>query len=126
MNETLRSVLITKTKTMKTFENLQAKVVKLGNETKSISEKVDMRETYKGIETFDAELVMDKLNRLATSYENLSVTYTDYSKDNLNNSSKYWAQQADANYQAGREIRDTITYLIRMQKIENKIKKLSI
>ena len=116
--------LLIKTKTLKTFENLQAEVVKLGEQSKSISAKIDLKESYSGINTFDAELVMDKLNRLATEYENLSVKFNGYSKDNLNNSSKYWAEQADANYQAGKEIRDTMTYLIREQKIDNKINKL--
>ena len=112
---------------MKTFENLQAEVEKLGEQSKSISAKIDLKESYRGIKTFDAELVMDKLNRLATEYENLSVKFNGYSKDNTTiHSSKYWAEQADANYQAGKEIRDTMTYLIRMQKIENKIKNLSI
>ena len=109
---------------MKTFENLQAEVEKLGEQSKSISAKIDLKESYRGIKTFDAELVMDKLNRLATMYENLSVKCNGYSKDDINNSSKYWTEQADANYQAGKEIRDTMTYLIRMQKIENKIKNL--
>ena len=105
-------------------ENLQAEVEKLGNESKAISNNVDLRASYKGIDTFDAELVMDKLNRIATEYENLSVKFNGYSKDNINNSSKYWAEQADANYQASKEIRNTMTYLIRMQKIENKINNL--
>jgi hypothetical protein len=109
---------------MKTFENLQAEVEKLGNESKAISNNVDLRASYSGIKTFDAELVMDRLNLLATMYENLSVKFNGYSKDNLNNSSKYWAEQADANYQAGKEIRKTMTYLIRVQKIDNKINNL--
>lgn len=109
---------------MKTFENLQAEVEKLGEQSKSISAKIDLKESYRGIETFDAELVMDKLNRLATMYETLSVKFNDYSKENRNESSKYWAEQSDANYQVGKEIRNTMTYLIRMQKVENKIKNL--
>ena len=109
---------------MKTFENLQAEVEKLGEQSKSISAKIDLKESYRGIKTFDADLVMDKLNRIATEYENLSVKFNGYSKDNINNSSKYWAEQADANYQAGREIRDTMAYLIREQKADNKIKNL--
>ena len=102
-------------------KGLQAEVKKLGEQSKSISAKIDLKESYRGIKTFDADLVMDKLNRIATEYENLSVKFNGYSKDNINNSSKYWAEQADANYQASKEIRNTMTYLIRMQKIENKI-----
>ena len=112
---------------MKTFENLQAEVEKLGEQSKSISAKIDLQESYRGIKTFDAELVMNKLNTLATYHENLSVQYNGYANDNTTiYNSKYWAEQADANYQAGKEIRETMTYLIRMQKIENKIKNLSI
>ena len=111
-------------KQRKKEEELQAEVEKLGEQAKSISAKIDLKESYSGIKTFDADLVIDKLNRIATEYENLSVKFNGYSKDDINNSSKYWAEQADTNYQAGKEIRDTITYLIRMQKIENKINNL--
>lgn len=104
---------------MKTFENLQAEVVKLGNETKSISAKVDMRENYKGIETFDADLVMNDLNRLATFHENLSVKHYKYSEQNLNDSADWWAENADGHYQSSKEVRNTISYLIRTQKQRN-------
>ena len=76
--------VLLKTKTiMKTFENLQAEVVKLGEQSKETSAKIDLKESYKGIETFDADLVIDKLNMLATYHENLSVKYKRYSKDYL-------------------------------------------
>ena len=53
---------------MKTFENLQAEVEKLGEQSKSISAKIDLKESYRGIKTFHADLVMEKLNRIATEY----------------------------------------------------------
>ena len=102
---------------MKTFENLQAEVEKLGEQSKSISAKIDLKESYRGIKTFDAELVMDKLNRLATYHENLSVKFNGYSKDNTTiYSSKYWAEQADGHYQAGKEVRQLMIDLVRTQK----------
>jgi hypothetical protein len=104
---------------MKTFENLQAEVKDLGNETKSISAKVDMRENYKGVETFDADLVMNDLNRLATFHENISVKHYQYSEQNLNDSADWWAENADGHYNASKEVRNTISYLIRTQKQMN-------
>ena len=101
---------------MKTFENLQAEVKKLGEQSKSISAKIDLQESYRGIKTFDAELVMNKLNTLATYHENLSIKYNGYSKDNLNNSAQSWVESADGHYQAGKEVRQLIIDLVRTQK----------
>ena len=106
---------------MKTFENLQAEVVKLGKQSKETSAKIDLKESYSGIKTFDADLVIDKLNMLATYHENLSVKYSGYSKDNLNDNGIYWAENADGHYQAAKEVRNTISYLIRTQKVTNQI-----
>ena len=78
-----------------------------------------MRESYKGIETFDADLVISDLNRLATFHENLSVKHYEYSEQNLNDSADWWAENADAHYQASKEVRNTISYLIRTQKQRN-------
>ena len=104
---------------MKTFENLQAEVVKLGERAKEVSAKIDLKESYKGIETFDADLVVNDLNRLATYHENLSVKYKRYSKDNLNDNGIYWAENADGHYQSAKEVRNTISYFIRTQKQRN-------
>ena len=104
---------------MKTFENLQAEVEKIGEQSKSISAKVDMRESYKGIETFDADLVISDLNRLATFHENLSVKHYEYSEQNLNDSADWWAENADGHYQASKEVRKSMTYIIRTQKQRN-------
>ena len=105
---------------MKTFENLQAEVVKLGKQSKSISKKVDMLETYKGISTFDADLVISELNRLATFHERMSITQRQYAEENTTiYSSKYWAERADGHYQAAKEVRETISYLTRTQKQRN-------
>ena len=103
----------------KNLIELQAEVEKIGEQSKSISAKVDMRESYKGIETFDADLVIDKLNMLATYHENLSVKYSGYSKDDLNDGANYWAANADGHYQSAKEVRNSISYLIRTQKKKN-------
>tara|TARA_Y100001938_G_scaffold133645_1_gene193244 strand:+ start:111 stop:509 length:399 start_codon:yes stop_codon:yes gene_type:complete len=109
--------LLTKTKTiMKTIENLQAEVEKLGNESKAISNNVDLRASYKGIDTFNADMVINKLNTLATYHENLSVKYNDYAKDNLNNSQQLWANEADGHYQSAKEVRELMIDLVRTQK----------
>ena len=104
---------------MKTFENLQAEVEKLGKQSKETSAKIDLKESYAGVETFDADLVISDLNRLATNHENRSVKYNNYSKDNLNNSAKYWAESADGHYQAAKLVRETMSYIIRTQKQRN-------
>ena len=109
---------------MKTFENLQAEVVKLGEQSKETSAKIDLKESYKGIETFDADLVIDKLNMLATFHEKLSVKFYQNPKDNLHNSATYWAETADGHYQAAKEVRNSISYLIRTQKNINLCKNL--
>lgn len=101
---------------MKTFENLQAEVEKLGNESKAISNNVDLRASYKGIDTFNADMVITKLNTLATYHENLSVKYNDYANDNLNNSAKSWVESADGHYQSAKEVRQLMIDLVRTQK----------
>ena len=104
---------------MKTFENLQAEVEKIGEQSKDVSAKIDLKESYAGVETFDADLVMKDLNRLATFHENQSVREKGYSKDNLNNSAKYWAESADGHYQAAKMVRETMSYIVRTQKQRN-------
>ena len=107
---------------MKTFENLQAEVEKLGKQSKATSAKIDLEASYAGVETFDADIVIDKLNTLATFHENLSLKFHQNSKDNLHNSAKIWAESADGHYQAGKEVREAMTYIIRTQKLCNKIR----
>ena len=104
---------------MKTIHELQAEVEKLGNESKNISNKIDLKESYRGVKSFDADLVIDKLNMLATYHENLSVKYSGYSKDDLNDGANYWAASADGHYQSAKEVRNSISYLIRTQKQRN-------
>ena len=127
-----RSLDITKNKIMKTinkefFEGLnpknlielQAEVKDLDKQSKETSAKIDLKESYAGIETFDADLVIKDLNKLATFHENLSVKHYEYSEQNLNDSADWWAENADAHYQAAKEVRDTMTYIIRTQKQRN-------
>mgnify|MGYP003134762270 CR=1 FL=1 len=104
---------------MKTIHELQAEVVKLGEQSKETSAKIDLKESYSGIKTFDADLIMSDLNRLATFHENQSVREKGYSKDNLNNSAKYWAESADGHYQAAKMVRETMSYIVRTQKQRN-------
>ena len=103
----------------KNLIELQAEVKDLGKKSKATSAKIDLEESYSGIETFDADLVISDLNRLATYHENQSVREKGYSKDNLNDSADWWAENADAPDQAAKEVRDTMTYIIRTQKQRN-------
>ena len=127
-----RSLDITKNKIMKTinkefFEGLnpknlielQAEVKDLDKQSKETSAKIDLKESYAGIETFDADLVIKDLNKLATFHENLSVKHYKYSEQNLNDSADWWAENADGHYQASKEVRDTMSYIIRTQKQRN-------
>jgi hypothetical protein len=104
---------------MKTFENLQAEVEKLGKKSKALSNKLDLQESYRGITSFDADLVMNDLNRLATFHERKSIRERRYSKENLNNSAQSWAESADGHYQAAKEVREAMSYIIRTQKQRN-------
>ena len=104
---------------MRTFENLQAEVVKLGKKSKETSAKIDLEETYRGVTSFDADLVISDLNRLATAHERHSIRERRYSKENLNNSAKSWAESADGHYQAAKEVRERMSYIIRTQKQRN-------
>ena len=104
---------------------LQAEVEKIGKKSKETSAKIDLEErsiNYSGIETFDADLVIDKLNTLATFHETLSLKFNQNSKDNLHNSAKFWAESADGHHQAGKEVREAMSYIIRTQKLCNKIR----
>ena len=64
-------------------------------------------------------MVIKDLNRLATAHERHSIRERRYSKENLNNSAKSWAESADGHYQAAKEVRDTMSYIIRTQKQRN-------
>ena len=105
---------------------LQAEVEKLGKQSKATSAKIDLKESYSGIETFDADLVMNELNDLATFHENLSVKFQQKSKDNLNNSATYWAESADGHYQAAKDVRSKMTWIIRTQKSNNRIRNYGV
>ena len=110
----------------KNLIELQAEVEKIGEQSKDVSAKIDLKESYAGVETFDADLVMKSLNRLATFHENLSLKFHQNSKDNLNNSADYWAETADGHYQAAKEVRGTMSYIVRTQKGCNKIRNYGV
>jgi len=86
---------------MKTIHELQAEVEKLGKQSKDISNKIDLKEHYRGVKSFDADLVMNELNRLATFHENLSI--------------KNSGENADGHYQAAKQVRDSVSYIVRTQ-----------
>ena len=113
-------------KTTWVSNELQAEVEKIGKKSKETSAKIDLEASYAGVETFDADLVMKSLNRLATFHENLSLKFHQNSKDNLNNSADYWAETADGHYQAAKEVRGTMSYIVRTQKGCNKIRNYGV
>jgi len=87
---------------MKTIRELQNEMEKLDLETRYISNKIDLKEHYRGVKSFDADLVMNELNRLATFHENLSI--------------KNSGENADGHYHAAKEVRETVSYIVRTQK----------
>ena len=113
---------------MKTIKNLQAEVEKLGNETKTISEKVDMQERIKDIPTLDTKDVIDKLTNEATIFENCAKKFFGYEINAVecNNirDKTYWNAVAIENQKSGETIRSIITYLIRNQKQTNLINRI--
>tara|TARA_R110002033_G_scaffold29833_1_gene66544 strand:+ start:290 stop:625 length:336 start_codon:yes stop_codon:yes gene_type:complete len=111
---------------MKTIHELQAEVEKIGEKSKATSAEIDLKESYSGIKTFDADLVMSDLNRLATFHENLSVKHYEYSKQNLNNSADWWAENADGHYQASKRVRASMSYIVRTQKGINRIRNYGV
>ena len=122
----MKRQLLIKNKIMITIHELQAEVEKIGKKSKETSAKIDLEASYSGIETFDAYIVIDKLNMLATFHENLSLKFHQNSKDNLNNSADYWAETADGHYQAAKEVRGTMSYIVRTQKGCNKIRNYGV
>ena len=101
------------------MKTLQTEILRLGEEAKKVSAKIDLKESYAGVKIFDADLVMNDLNRLATFHENLSVKHFQYSAENRNDSAEWWAENADGHREAAKEVRNTMTYLIRTQKNRN-------
>ena len=87
---------------MKTIYELQAEVEKLGKRAKDISNKIDLKESYRGVKSFDADLVINELNRLATFHENLCI--------------KNSGENSEGHYQAAKQVRDSATYIIRTQR----------
>jgi len=87
---------------MKTIRELQSEVQKLDMETRYISNKIDLKESYRGVKSFDADLVINELNRLATYHENLSV--------------KNSGDNANGHFEAAKQVRDSATYIIRTQR----------
>ena len=87
---------------MKTIRELQSEVQKLDMETRYISNKIDLKESYRGVKSFEADLVINELNRLATFHENLCI--------------KNSGENSEGHYQAAKQVRDSVTYIIRTQR----------
>ena len=87
---------------MKTIRELQCEVQKLDMETRYISNKIDLKESYRGVKSFDADLIINELNRLATFHENLSI--------------KNSGDSANGHFEAAKQVRDSATYIIRTQR----------
>ena len=87
---------------MKTIRELQNEMEKLDLETRYISNKIDLKESYRGVKSFDADLVINELNRLATFHENLSI--------------KNSGDSANGHFEAAKQVRDSVTYIIRTQR----------
>jgi len=87
---------------MKNIRELESELQKLDMETRYISNKIDLKESYRGVKSFDADLVINELNRLATFHENLSV--------------KNSGDSANGHLEAAKQVRDSATYIIRTQR----------
>ena len=113
---------------MKTIHELQAEVEKLGNETKNISNQVDMEERIKDIPTLDTENVINKLSNEATIFENCAKKFFSYEKQAIETNESggkiYWNAIAKENQNAAKTIRKAITFIIREQKQTNRIDSL--
>lgn len=102
-------------------KNTKKEVERLDEQAKEISAKIDLKESYAGIKTFDADLVISELNKLATFHENMSVRQRRYAKEDLMSSAESWAESADGHHQAAKDLRKSIRFIISAQKNENRI-----
>jgi len=113
---------------MKTIHELQAEVEKLGNETKNISNQVDMEERIKDIPTLDTENVINKLSNEATIFENCAKKFFSYEKQAIETNESggkiYWNALAKENMNTAKTLRNIITFIIREQRQTNRINKL--
>ena len=109
--------------TKETEEQYLKRIDELCKEDNAITEKIDReetkKETIKGLESFDADLVYDTINSNATVFENIAAKFYGYELENIDSESQslYWNRAAKENDVYAKTLRDLMTSLIRMQKI---------
>tara|TARA_R110000824_G_scaffold323252_2_gene510185 strand:- start:376 stop:747 length:372 start_codon:yes stop_codon:yes gene_type:complete len=103
-------------------------IEKMDNETTDrIDREETKKETIKGLESFDADLVYDTINSQATVFENIAAKFYQYEIDNIDSDhqSKYWNAAAKENESHAKSLRDLMTHLVRMQKGNDRIKNIN-
>ena len=117
--------------TKETEEQYLKRIDELCKEDNAITEKIDREETKKetiqGLESFDADLVYDTINSQATVFENIAAKFYQYDIDNIesDHQSKYWNAAAKENEAHGKDLRRLMTHLVRMQKGNDRLKRLN-
>ena len=103
-------------------------IEKMDNETTDrIDREETKKETIKGLESFDADLVYDTINSQATVFENIAAKFYQYEIDNIDSDhqSKYWNAAAKENEVHAKDLRKLMTHLVRMQKGNDRIKNIN-
>ena len=117
--------------TKETEKQYLKRIDELCKEDNAITEKIDREETKKetiqGLESFDADLVYDTINSQATVFENIAAKFYQYEIDNIDSDhqSKYWNAAAKENEAHGKDLRRLMTHLVRMQKGNDRLKRLN-
>ena len=117
--------------TKETEKQYLKRIDELCKEDNAITEKIDREETKKetiqGLESFDADLVYDTINSQATVFENIAAKFYQYEIDNIesDHQSKYWNAAAKENEAHGKDLRRLMTHLVRMQKGNDRLKRLN-
>lgn len=108
--------------TKETKEQYLKRIDELCKEDNETTDRIDReetkKETIKGLESFDADLVYNTINSRATTFENLAAKFYQYEIHNIDNDhqSKYWNTVAKENEIYAKNLRDLMTHLVRMQK----------
>ena len=116
---------------IRTTEQIEKDILqieKMDNETTDrIDREETKKETIKGLESFDADLVYDTINSQATVFENIAAKFYQYEIDNIDSDhqSKYWNTAAKENESHAKSLRDLMTHLVRMQKGNDRIKNIN-
>ena len=117
--------------TKETEEQYLKRIDELCKEDNETTDRIDREETKKetiqGLESFDADLVYDTINSQATVFENIAAKFYQYEIDNIesDHQSKYWNAAAKENEAHGKDLRRLMTHLVRMQKGNDRLKRLN-